>query len=115
VAVRRRSADERNNGGLLDAVEHSLGAWSRLVSESGLEAARVVPICDTLHLSVVPTYRLRGCEHRHPLVEMFECEDSPPGSGRQLLPGLELLQLFYVWGLQLEAGCARGSDLHPNA
>jgi hypothetical protein len=114
VAIRWRSAYERNDRGFLDAIELALAAGTRVVSKCCLESVGVVPIRDALHFAVVPANRHGGGEHREPLVELLQRKDPSPGPRRELLL-LQALQLTAILSRQPQTRRTRRLGLHSNA
>lgn len=115
MPIRWRTADQRYDRCLFDAVEHSFCAGPRFVGERRCKTSGVVPIGDTFHLAVVPADCLRRREYGHPLVEVLQREDPAPRSRRQLLACLQLPQLLDISVPELETGRTSRFDLHPNA
>jgi hypothetical protein len=114
VAFGRRSADKRDNGGFLDAIELSLAARARVVGECRLESIRVVPVGDALHFAVVPTDRSGSGEHRQPLIEPLQREDASPGPSRKP-QSLHPLQLAAIRSRQRQPWRTCRLGLHSNA
>jgi hypothetical protein len=114
VAIGRRSADERDNGRFLDAVELALTAGSRVIGKRGLESICVVPIGDALHLAVVPANSFGSGNYREPLVELLQRQDSSPRPRRELLL-FHSLQLAAISSGQLQPRRTCRLGLHPSS
>jgi hypothetical protein len=80
AARRRRTADHRDDGRLLRAVEQRRRRWPRIVAQRVLQPVREIALADARSLSSKSADRFRGGRHSEAPIKQQQYPNAPPRS-----------------------------------